>query len=212
MAHTKHNKPVIGIVGGIGSGKSFAAGKFVELGCALVSGDAIAHELLKEPDVIAAVRERWGDSVLGSAGQVDRAALGQVVFDDPAEMAELTSLLHPRIGERMARQVADAQTNPAVVAVVIDAAVLFEAGWEDLCDCVVFVDAPLALRLERVAAARGWDEAALARRERLQIELDKKRQICDYIIDNHASDSHLSETVQQLLHRIVSTKDHGSIP
>ncbi len=212
MTHPHHNKPVIGVVGGIGSGKTLTAAKFAELGCAVISGDGIAHELLRDADVMAAVAQRWGNGVLDAAGQVNRSALGEIVFDDPIEVAHLTDILHPRIRERMTQQIAAAQANSTVVAVVVDAAVLFEAGWDDLCDCVVFVDAPPALRVARVAASRGWDEAALAKREILQIELDKKRRMCDHIVDNHASDSHLSETIRQLLERIVSIKGYRSTP
>jgi len=112
----------------------------------------------------------------------------------------------------MAERIAAAQADAAAVAVVVDAAVLFEAGWDDLCECVVFVDAPRAVRLARVAEVRGWDETALSKRERLQIELDKKRQMCDYVIDNHVSDSRLSETIRQLLDRIVSARDSSKTP
>jgi len=209
MTHAYHNKPVIGIAGGIGAGKSLTGEKFAELGCAVVSGDEIGHELLRDADVAAEVVRQWGDGVLDADGQIDRSALGRIVFDAPGEMAKLTGILHPRIRSQMAEQIAAAQANAAAVAVVVDAAVLFEAGWDDLCDCVVFVDAPRAARLARVAEVKGWDQTALGKRERLQIELDKKRRMCDYIIDNHASDSHLCETIRQLLDRIVSTKDRS---
>lgn len=209
MTHAHHNKPVIGIVGGIGAGKSLTGEKFAELGCAVISGDEIGHELLRDADVAAEVVRQWGDGVLGADGQIDRSALGRIVFDAPREMAKLTAILRPRIRSRLTERIAAAQADAAAVAVVVDAAVLFEAGWDDLCDCVVFVDAPRAVRLARVAEVRGWDETALAKRERLQIELDKKRQMCDYVIDNHASDSHLCETIRQLLDRIVSAKDRS---
>ncbi len=203
----QHKKPVIGIVGGIGAGKSLVASKFAQLGCALISPDDIAHELLREVDVMAAVGQLWGDDVLDSTGQIDRSALGEIVFDDPAEMTKLTDILHPPIRLRMMSEVTEAMSSAAAPAVVIDAAILFESGWNELCDCVVFVDAPLAVRQQRVRDHRGWDDEGLAKRERLQIGLDKKRQMCDYTVDNHASDSHLSETIRQLLERIVSTKD-----
>jgi dephospho-CoA kinase len=212
MTHAYHNKPVIGIVGGIGAGKSLTSAKFAELGCVVVSGDEIGHELLRDADVAAEVVRQWGDGVLDADGQIDRSALGRIAFDAPGEMAKLTGILHPRIRSRMTERIAAAQTDAAAIAVVVDAAVLFEAGWDDLCDCVVFVDAPRAVRLARVAEVKGWDQTALTKRERLQIELDKKRQMCDYVIDNHVSDSRLSETLRQLLDRIVSAKDRSKAP
>jgi len=212
ISHHRHSKPVIGVVGGIGSGKSLAASIFVELGCALIDADAIGHALLEQPDIKDALRRLWGGDVFDTEGHADRAAVGRIVFDDPKALAALNGLLHPKMRQRMKEQIADAMVDPAVAGVVIDAAVLFEAGWNDLCDCVVYIEAPVPLRLERVAAARGWDKSEVARRERLQINLDKKRQMCDYIISNHASNSHLSEAIRLLFQRIVSTYDSGRSP
>ncbi len=195
-------KPVIGIVGGIGSGKSLAASMFGEMGCAVIDVDRIGHDVLAEPEVIDAVRRRWSDAVINADGSVDRGALGRIVFADPAEMTALREISWPRIGERLARQVGEALADGAFRAVVVDAAVLFEAGWDANCTHVVFVDAPEALRRERVAR-RGWSAEELERRENQQIPLDSKRRRCYATLHNRSSEPHLREQVRQLLERIA---------
>ena len=198
---------VIGLVGGIGAGKSTVATEFGKLGCVVVDGDAIAHELLGRADVQQQIRRRWGAEVFNADGQVDRPALGAVVFGDPAELAALSAILHPLIRGEVARQIAEAAHRPDVPAVVLDAAVLFEAGWDDLCTHTVFVDAPLQVRQERASRQRGWDEATFAARENAQIDVDKKAKMCDDIFSNCPSDPPLGRTVPQLLDRLADPSD-----
>ena len=201
------SKPVIGLVGGIGAGKSTAAGEFVRLGCALVDGDAIGHALLAEPDVRRQVRAEWGEGVFAPDGSVDRRALGQRVFQDAAALAALNRILHPRIRAGMAEEIRRAQADPAVPAVVVDAAVLFEAGWEDLCTHVVFVAASPEDRSRRACAAKGWDSGTWRGRENSQISLDNKARNCDYTIENSSCISCLRERVRQLFHKMVRVAD-----
>jgi len=196
------SKPVIGLVGGIGAGKSAAAREFVAVGLSLVDADRIGHELLADRDVSRRIVQRWGNGVLRSDGQVDRGVLGERVFADPDELKALNELLHPRMRRRMVEQIARAMADPAAAGVVLDAAVLFEAGWDDLCTHVVFVAAPEDVRFERVLAQRNWTRQLWRRREKSQISLDKKAAKCDYTIDNRTSASHLRKQIRELLHRI----------
>jgi dephospho-CoA kinase len=196
------SKPVLGIVGGIGAGKSTAAAELVALGCVRVDGDAIGHELLGDREVLGEIRRRWPAGVVGPDGRVDREALARRVFADPAELEALNAILHPRIRRRMARRIAAARRDPAARGIVVDAAVLLEAGWDDLCTHLVFVSAPEERRLERVSAQRGWGRRTWMQREKSQISLDKKAAKCDYTIDNCSSVSRLREQIRQLFHRI----------
>ena len=198
-------KPVIGIVGGVGSGKSTAAAEFAALGCRLIGADRIGHELLTEPDVLAEVRRRWGDGVLGPDAQVSRVALAEVVFRSPAELEALNAILHPRICRRMELAIADAQADESARAVVLDAAVLFEAGWDARCTHVVYVDATADLRKRR-ARRRGLRQASWRRREKSQISLDSKKPQCYAQIDNSSSVPHLREQVRQVLSRITQRR------
>ena len=197
-------KPVIGIVGGIGAGKSTVAAELVKLGCARIDADAIGHALLADPAVQRQIRRRWGEGVFDPQGRVDRRALGETVFADAAQLQALGAILHPRMRRRMEQQIARAQADPRVAAVVVDAAVLFEAGWDDLCTHRVFVRAPRAQRARRVRAQRGWDAPAWRRREKMQISLDKKAAKSDYIINNSSSLSCLHEQVRSIFYLIYA--------
>ena len=204
MAAKTKNIPVIGLVGGIGAGKTTVAAELAAQGCAVIDADALGHALLHQGTVRREVEDRWGAEVFDAAGEVNRSALAAIVFADKDELAALTAILYPRIRREIEREIAAAgETSPE--AIILDAAVLFEAGWQDLCTTTVFVDAPLAARLERVEIQRGWDAAALAAREKLQFEVDKKRQMCDHILSNHASEPSFAQDVRDLLNRIVTS-------
>ena len=195
-------KPVIGLLGGVGAGKSTVAQEFVALGCRLIDADAIGHELLRRQDILRQVLARWGQAVAAPDGQVDRKALGAVVFADPAELAALNAILHPAIRREMAQQIAQAQADPAASGAVVDAAVLLEAGWDDLCTDLVFVAVSDSQRAQRVLDQRGWDRDEWRRREKSQFSLDKKAEQCNYVLDNRSSGPRLREQVRQIFHRI----------
>ena len=199
-------KPVIGIVGGVGAGKSTVAAELVKLGCARIDADAIGHELLGDADVRGQIRRRWGEGAFDAEGHVRRDALGEIVFSDPAELRALNEILHPRIRRRIEREIDRARADPDAAAVVLDAAVLLEARWDDLCTHLVFVGAPNAERAQRVRRQRAWDAAAWSRREKMQISLDSKARRSDHRIDNSSNFSHLREQVRRLF-RSLHTAD-----
>jgi len=181
--------PVIGIVGGIGSGKSsvarWVAARHQDV--TLISGDEIGHEVLTEAAVRDAIRKRFGEPVFHADGQINRRALGQVVFGSSREhhwaRDDLERIVHPRIRETIAEKIATAAAA-GQRAVLLDAAVLFEAGWNDLCHAVVFIDVPRDERYARLREIRGWDDAETERRESSQASLESKRSRSQFIVDN----------------------------
>jgi len=207
MSKQTPGKPVIGIVGGIGAGKSTVAAELVRLGCPLVDGDAVGHALLAEEDVRSEVRERWGQGAFAPDGSVDREALARIVFSDAGELEALNRILHPRIRKRMQEQIARSRGDPSAPAVVVDAAVLFEAGWDDLCTHLVFVEAPGPARARRARQARGWEPAVWRSREKMQISLDKKAARCHHMVRNSSSVGRLREQVRGLFSQIVHAAD-----
>jgi dephospho-CoA kinase len=153
----------------------------------LINGDEVGHEVLKIPSVIDAVRDRFGAEVLGPSGAVERRALGQIVFGPQNEQQrarhDLERIVHPRIRETFEKRIAEA-VAAGRRAVLLDAAVLFEAGWNDLCHAVVFVEVPRPVRLARLQSGRGWKEADVEQREKSQLPVEQKRARADCVVDN----------------------------
>jgi dephospho-CoA kinase len=183
MTHPQ-DKPVIGLLGAPGSGKSTVARALAAEGCAVIDADRLSHEALEEPDVVEQLRQWWGEGVIGPDGRPDRAAIGRIVFQDAAERERLEGLLHPRVHARRRELRAACGRDPAVRAIVEDMPLLLEKGLADQVDALVFVAAPRAQRLRRLADSRGWDAAEVDRREKSQVPLDTKRARADYVIDN----------------------------
>lgn len=194
-------KPVIGLIGAIGAGKSTVATLMGSLGGSVVDADKIGHEVLDEPAVRDQLTERWGASILRDDGTVNRRAVGAIVFADPAERKVLESVVFPRIHEREGEQFALADADPAARFIVLDAAVLVEAGRDEVCKKLVFVDAPREERLKRLIARSGWTADELTRREAAQLPLAEKRRLADATLDNDGDPGELREAVAALLRR-----------
>jgi dephospho-CoA kinase len=194
---------VIGLAGGIGSGKSTVGRILAELGCHVSDSDAAGRAALRDPRIKAQLLEWWGPELLDVQGEIDRGAVARIVFNDPQARRRLEALTHPWIESRRRRDWAAAPAG--TLAFVIDAPLLFEAGLDAACDAVIFVEATPAVRLERVSRGRGWDAAELARRELSQMSLDAKRSRADHVIDNNGDLDSLTERVRQVLNDIVRT-------
>ena len=196
---------VIGVVGGVAGGKSLVARQLARLGAGVLDADRAGHEALQLPRIEAAARKRWGRRIFGPDGRIDRPRLAEIVFADPPEGTRereyLEQLTHPEIG-RLLRREAERLAASGSPAAVLDAPLLLEAGWDRLCDIVVFVDAPRELRLAR-ARKRGWSEADFAAREGAQESLDLKRKRADVVLDNSGSPEQTQAQVERFWHSLV---------
>lgn len=200
MTPAGHAKPVVGLVGGIGAGKSTVAAALARHGGRVVAGDPLGHEALEHPDIKARILDVWGGrEVVTPDGKIDRKRLGRIVFPSPVERSRLEHLVHPYIEGRIREEIAKLDADPAVKFVVLDAAVMLEAGWDGLCDKLVFVDAPRDVRLSRVRAQRGWTAADLANREAVQMPADKKRERADAVVENGGAPEHTAAQVDALV-------------
>lgn len=199
-------KPVIGLIGGIGSGKSLVAEELVKHGGYLISGDKLGHDALKQPEIKNRIIGRWEKGIVDDQGEVDRKKLGAVVFADPAELQALESFVFPWIEKGMFEEISAVQKNPKVAFVVVDAAIMLEAGWNKHCDKLVYVDAPRDLRLARLARQRGWTEKELAVREKVQWPLAKKKELADFVIDNSGSKEETARQVAELVSKLGTGK------
>jgi dephospho-CoA kinase len=201
-------KPIIGLSGGIGAGKSFVGSLFAEMGCRVINSDVLSGQVYQDPSVKKILREWWGDAVFGRVGErgdeVNRAAVGRKVFESADDRRRLEGILHPRIAQLREAQMKLGAADPRIVAFVWDSPLLFETQISTACDATVFVDAPEAFRLSRVRESRGWDAAELARRENSQMPLDKKRSISDYVLVNATDAASIRVQVRELLSRILA--------
>jgi dephospho-CoA kinase len=193
-------KPVIGLVGGIGSGKSRVAEALAARGGRLIAADPLGHEALRQPAIRASVAERW-PSVIDPDGEVNRRRLGRIVFADVAELRALEALVFPWIEERVREEMKKAAADPAVAFTVLDAAVMLEAGWNNICDRIVYVHTPRPLRLARLREQRGWTADEVAARERAQLSLSEKAARADAAINNAGPPEDLARQVDALLRR-----------
>ncbi|MEI8018846.1 MAG: dephospho-CoA kinase, partial [Schlesneria sp.] len=172
-----HNPiPVIGVVGGIGSGKSAVANWVAaHANVAVIDADKLGHDALKSATVKDALFHRFGSVIFGAGGFIDRSVVAKLIFGNSPEQRaarhDLEQIVHPEIGRRITEDVFLA-TNNGRAAVLLDAAILLEAGWRQLCDLVVFVDSPDEIRLSRVEKNRNWTGDELRRREASQWSLD----------------------------------------
>lgn len=199
--------PVVGIVGGIGSGKSSVASWVAarDPGVLLINGDEAGHEVLTLPAVRNALRARFGNLVFGADGQIDRKALGHIVFgpkdDQQLARRDLERIVHPQIRELLEKRI-DAAAAGGRTAILLDAAVLFEAGWNDLCHAVVFIDAPREQRLSRLQRDRGWSDVVTESREASQLPLSDKRNRAQFVIENAGSIDEAGQQLKQALTKI----------
>jgi dephospho-CoA kinase len=173
----------------VASGKSWIAQCLGRCGAGVLDADQAGHEELKDPVVVEELRERWGAGVIGPDGTIDRRAVGKLIFAPPPagprDRAFLEKLLHPRIERRLRRQ-AEEFSAAGLAAAVLDAPLIIEAGWDQFCDCLLFIDTPEAVCRER-ALKRGWTEAELTARQHAQQSPESKRARADALIDNRGT-------------------------
>ena len=185
----------IGLTGGIASGKS-SVGRLLEAqGLPLLDADVYAREALAPGSPGAgAVLERYGDGVRAPGGEIDRAALGRIVFGDGAERRWLEQLVHPLVRARFAAELQELGAEPLVVLVV---PLLFEAGLETLCSEVWLVDCDETQQLQRLMARDGLGEADARARIAAQWPLARKRQLADVVLNNRGGPEQLATQVEQ---------------
>jgi dephospho-CoA kinase len=200
---------VLGVTGGIGSGKSTVAELLRRRGARVIDADAVVRELYAGGALPAAIARRFGLGVLDAAGAVDRSALGAVVFADPGKRRELERLVHPEVRrEALARLDAWRREGFAGIA-VLDAALLVESDFEYPLDALLVVTAPREARLGRLEA-RGVPRAEAERRMGAQADDDAKRARADFVVENGGSLRDLEREVERVLRELGRDDAGGS--
>ena len=139
-------KPIIGIAGGIGSGKSFVAKLFGEQGCLVINSDEMVRRVYRDELVKHTLKHWWGKMVFEPNGEIDRSAVARKIFNIPSEKTRLERLIHPIVNRDREHLMNAAAHDPAIRAYVWDTPLLFETELNKACDAVVFVDSPRADR------------------------------------------------------------------
>ncbi|MHC4666695.1 MAG: dephospho-CoA kinase [Planctomycetota bacterium] len=197
-------KPIIGILGGIASGKSTVAAEFARLGCKVIDADKIAKELLDEPHIKEKIVSVFGGCILGSAGGIDHNKLAAIVFSDADKLSTLNSVVHPAVLVRARRLMQQYEGQEQVRAIVLDMPLLVEVGWTERCDKLVFVDCEPQLRAIRAKKIGIFDGNQLRMRENFQISLDRKAGLADNTVDNNSGLSELARQVAEIFSYIMS--------
>ena len=201
--------PVIGLAGGIGSGKTLVARQLAQMGCVVIDVDHLAKQLRDLPVNLQAIRESLGNQVFTKDGRIDDNSLAELIFrsasDDNSDspLARLNAIVHPLVVHRCRELIEQYRCQKDFPAVVLDAPLLFEAHLDTCCDAVIFVQADPATRSRRVQAERGWNKKHWQQREKAQILLDKKAEMSDYILENNSSKTDLRCHIQRLFPRIL---------
>lgn len=189
--------PVIGLTGGIGSGKSTVASILAELGARVIDADRIGHEVYRPGTPgFARVVEAFGRGVVAADGTIDRQALGAIVFADAAARARLNAIVHPLIGAELGTRVAAGQSGPPAAPLVIEAAIMLEAGWRAMVDRVWVVSVGRETAIARVAASRGLSRAEVERRLDAQMADAERRRLADLVIENDGTPAELRAQVE----------------
>jgi dephospho-CoA kinase len=195
--------PLIGLTGGIGSGKSTVAALLAELGAVVIDADRIGHEAYRAgTGGFERVVDAFGRGILAADGTIDRRALGALVFSDSAALARLNALVHPLIADEIRRRIAAARDEAPERPIVVEAAIMLEAGWH-FFDHIWLVSVDRETAVRRLTATRGLTREEVERRIAAQMPEAERRQRADTIIDNSGTLIALRERVEAAWHALV---------
>jgi|TARA_B110000438_G_scaffold202352_1_gene193942 dephospho-CoA kinase len=198
---------IIGLTGGIASGKSTAANFLGSKGASVIDCDVLGHRAY-EPHTQAfrEVVETFDDEVVGADGMIDRKVLGGKVFGNPEALNQLTSILWPEIRRMAEAEIVQLRDTNPDTHVVLEAAVLFEAGWEDAVDEIWVAVVDVETAVSRAMERDGADEAAIRKRIDSQLSNDERRRRADIVIDNNRNEAALRIRLEAEWHRVITNK------
>ena len=197
---------VIGLTGSIGTGKSEAAGYMAQLGASVISADQVGHEAYTpQSEAWHRVVDTFGEGILGADGEIDRGALGALVFSQPEQLAKLNQIMHPLIARMVADQIEGLRSR-RVEVVVVEAALLFEAGWESLVQEIWSTDSPEEAVIKRLSERNGLGAEEVRKRISSQMDRNERLERSDYIIDNSGDIAGMHRAIDELWERRVTAK------
>ena len=189
---------VIGLTGGIGTGKSEVGRILATLGAVVIDADQLGHQAYTpHTEIWHEVVKAFGEGILQSSGEIDRKQLGAIVFADPEQLARLNGIMHPRMARMVSQQIEKLREEGAS-AVVVEAAVLFEAGWDSMVDEVWTTESPLDNVADRLMARNGLDRAEVVKRIKSQMSSEERSARSRVVVDNSKDVDTLVNTVRSL--------------
>ena len=197
---------VIGLTGGIGTGKSEVARIFQELGAVLINADQIGHQAYNpHSEIWQEVVKAFGEEILQPSGEIDRKKLGSIVFADPDQLTRLNQIMHPRMARMVARQVQELGEQGADV-VVVEAALLFEAGWDSLVGEVWSTESPEDLVTKRLQSRSGLSQEEAKKRIDSQMSAEERKSRSQVVVDNSGDLVDLEKVVRSIWDQRVKAK------
>ena len=198
---------VIGLTGGIGTGKSEVTRLLGSLGAVVINADQVGHEAYKpDSESWEEVVKAFGEAILGPNREIDRQKLGAIVFGDPDQLAKLNRIMHPRMARIVSDQLESLRVQ-GIKVVVVEAALLFEAGWDSLVDEVWATDSPVEAVIERLQARNGMSAEEVLKRIDSQMDNSERLSRAHVIVDNGGNVADLESTVDRLLKTRVTATD-----
>ncbi|QIM16427.1 dephospho-CoA kinase [Leucobacter insecticola] len=196
---------LIGLTGGIASGKSMIGARLAALGAFRVDADQLARDAVAPGSPgLSRVRECFGPRVLNDDGSLDRAALGELVFSDPAALEQLNAIVHPEVRRLASESFARARAADPDAIIVYEIPLLAETGRNDEWDLVVVAEAPVDQRVVRMVELRGMSEEDARRRIANQASDAERRALADIVIDTSGSETHTLDQVDELWEKLTS--------
>ncbi len=193
---------VLGLTGGIGTGKSEAARCMVGLGAELIDADVVGHEAYRpHAEAWSRVVDAFGHDILGPDNEIDRRALGAIVFSDPEQLKRLNGIMHPLMAG-MVQEKIDAFREDGAQVVVVEAALLFEAGWDSLVEEVWVTDSPEEAVIRRLSQRNGMSAEEAHRRVSSQMNREERLERADIVIDNSSD----MEAMRTAIHELWGTR------
>jgi dephospho-CoA kinase len=202
--------PVIGVTGGVGSGKTAFAGELGRLGARVLDADRIARRLVDEdPNVREGLRKAFGAGVFDAYGNLKRSELAERVFSNPDELRVLNGIVWPALIDVIETAIREHRESGTPAPLIVDMAVLFEAGCERLFDSVMAVEAPLDKRVQWLSTSRGWDDTKIRRRMSSQMDVREKSRKAGRTVRNDGTLDDLALKAQTVYREILRHSGHG---
>ncbi len=195
---------LVGLTGGIGSGKSLAAKFFEELGARLIDADQLCRDLVRSGQpALNEIVSFFGELILNSTGNLDREKLAEIIFQDPEKKSALEAILHPKVFEKERKIYLKIRTADPSAIVIIDAALLIESGNHKNVDKVIVVKSSEKCQVQRILSRSSLNYDQAVARIKNQMSLEEKNKYADFILDNESKPEDLRKRVQELYAKLL---------